>query len=776
MPIHILGIRHHGVGSAKNVRESLHHLRPDMILVEGPPEAAGMLNWVTHRDMKPPVAMLIYNVDKPKQAVFYPFATFSPEWQALVYGVERQIPVRMMDLPLSHQFAMENSPPSTVDSLQPEEEENKPKTEEETNPPSEIGMPNHRNPKSEVAPDPISFLSTIAGYDDRELWWEHHFEHKYLQGEATGHFEAIMLAMEALRERGHEDQPLPAQERDDLREAYMRRIIRQAEQEGYQNIVIICGAWHAPALRDTQSTQKEDDKRLKGLPKAKIATSWIPWTNSRLSWNSGYGAGIQSPGWYEHLWNHPEDRGIRWLTRVAKLFRQKKMDTSTAHIIEAFRLAEALASLRGLSRSGLKEFNEATQAVLCNGEPVLLKLVEEELIVARNVGKVPRELPKLPLQSDFEFYQKKLRLEPSEQRKECELDLRKELDLNRSIFLHRLDILEIGWGNKFYTLSKGTFKEMWSLRWEPEMLIRIIDKNIWGNTVAEASSQYLLDKCNRTQSITEVAGFIQQAIPAELFGVIDQLLTQLNELATVSSDILELMGALSPLVDVSRYGNVRKTDLTALNQLVNGLITRICIGLPNACYGLDDNNANQVFTHIRKVDEAVRLLERDYLETAWYQTLLVLLDKDRVNPLITGCTCRLLFDGQLLPEEETARRFGLALSVGNEPGYSAGWLEGFLKGSGMILLFDHALWDILHKWIAEMEPTKFVELLPIMRRTFAQFEVGERHQLGAKAKRWTENGGVLPATGTSGREDQSFNPGRAERVLPIIQLLLGMEG
>ena len=39
MPVTILGIRHHGVGSAKNVAERLEQLRPDMILIEGPPKS-----------------------------------------------------------------------------------------------------------------------------------------------------------------------------------------------------------------------------------------------------------------------------------------------------------------------------------------------------------------------------------------------------------------------------------------------------------------------------------------------------------------------------------------------------------------------------------------------------------------------------------------------------------------------------------------------------------------------------------------------------------------
>ena len=36
--VHVLGVRHHGPGSARAVAEALDELRPDLVLVEGPPE------------------------------------------------------------------------------------------------------------------------------------------------------------------------------------------------------------------------------------------------------------------------------------------------------------------------------------------------------------------------------------------------------------------------------------------------------------------------------------------------------------------------------------------------------------------------------------------------------------------------------------------------------------------------------------------------------------------------------------------------------------------
>ncbi|KPV49127.1 hypothetical protein SE17_34365, partial [Kouleothrix aurantiaca] len=121
---------------------------------------------------------------------------------------------------------------------------------------------------------------------------------------------------------------------------------------GYERIAVVCGAWHAPALVDLASP-KADAALLKGLPKTKLQATWVPWTHGRLAYGSGYGAGIESPGWYEHLWHgmragHTSTEvATRWLARVARLLREQDFDVSSAHVIEAVRLAEALAALRG---------------------------------------------------------------------------------------------------------------------------------------------------------------------------------------------------------------------------------------------------------------------------------------------------------------------------------------------------------------------------------------------------------------------------------------------
>ena len=101
-----LGIRHHGPGSAYSVVQALTAIQPDIILIEGPPEAESVVALASAAAMEPPVALLIYAEDDLADAAFYPFALFSPEWQALTYGLRQGLPVRFMDLPQSHHCAL----------------------------------------------------------------------------------------------------------------------------------------------------------------------------------------------------------------------------------------------------------------------------------------------------------------------------------------------------------------------------------------------------------------------------------------------------------------------------------------------------------------------------------------------------------------------------------------------------------------------------------------------------------------------------------------------
>lgn len=766
----ILGIRHHGPGSARSVLQALHALQPDLILVEGPPDAQELLALAADADMKPPVAVLIYDPAEPRRAVYYPFAEFSPEWQAIRYGLANAAPVRFMDLPQAIRVALEvaaetaaTTPPP--DSVAPSVEPAEPlvdsvvaaeleEIESEEAEAEESALPDIRH-------DPLRWIAEAAGYGDGERWWERLVEQRQDSREL---FQAIQELMTALRAEA--DAQSASEILEQQREAAMRTQLRAAQKEGFERIAVVCGAWHAPALANPPPA-REDNAQLKGLPKRKLAATWVPWTHGRLASASGYGAGVAAPGFYQHLWESAGEPTTRWLARIAQLLRTHGLDASTASVIEAARLAETLAALRDRPRPTLEELNEAAHAVLCHGDSTPLKLIEEQLLIGERLGAVPDHTPTLPLQQDLQRQQKRLRLPPEAGQRLLELDLRKPNDLERSQLLHRLNLLDIPWGQTERATGKGTFKENWRLQWQPELAVAVIEANLWGNTVLDAATARARDRAEHSEQLNQLTVLVEQTLLAELPDAIGVVMERLQNVAALTSDIPHLMDSLPPLARVLRYGNVRQTDASLVGHVVDGLVTRIAIGLPAACSSLDDEAAQALFVKIQALHAAIGLLQNSQQTTIWQAALAKLADQAGLHGLLAGYACRLLFEQNVLPPPDTARRMGLALSLAGEPAQAAAWLEGFLHGSGLLLLHNDVLWGILDSWVSGLSNTAFTQLLPLLRRTFASFPAPERRQLGERVKQGGAGRG--PAT-----TETDVDVARADGVLPLAARLLGL--
>lgn len=754
---HLFGVRHHGPGCARSLLAALQTLEPDCLLVEGPPDGDAMLPLVLDDAMVPPVALLIYNPDESQQASFYPFADFSPEWQALRYALTRGIETRFIDLPIAHQFGLRKleadakagddlaapSPTLVEDSLSEGDE------------PQAYG-------------DPLDWLAQAAGHGDGESWWNYMIEERC---DGLELFAAIREAMISVREeatlRRRREQD---EHREALREAYMRKCMRQAQKDGFTRIAVVCGAWHLPALENLPSA-KADNDLLKGLPKTKVAATWVPWSYQNLSFRSGYGAGVDSPAWYDHLWHASpnEQRSISWLAKAARLFRDNDLDCSSAHIIEAVRLADALAALRERPQAGLDELSEALRSLVCMGNEAPMQLIHRQLIVGEKLGAISPQAPAVPLQRDIEQQQKSLRLKPEAAQKNLDLDLRQPNDLARSHLLHRLNLLDIRWGalNRTGHSAKGSFHEIWTLQWEPELALAIIDASRWGNTLGDAATHKAVHEAQQSQSLPQLSELVQKVLLADLQAAIAPVTRALENLTALASDVAQLLAAIPPLSQIARYGNVRNTDVAMVEHILQSLIPRAAIGLPGACSALDDDAAQAIREFLVGAHQAVRLLAKDELNDDWFSALRQLTRLDNTHGLIAGLAARLLFDSQKADTDTTAIHMSQALSLGNDPAAAAAWVEGFLNQSGMILLHDAQLWILLNSWLNELTDDHFTRVLPLLRRTFATFSAAERRQLGERAQR--PDGQIKASTGST-----DFNLDRAEQTIPLLRALLGL--
>jgi hypothetical protein len=760
----LLGIRHHGPGSARAVERALDAYRPEIVLIEGPPEADPLVAFAASDQLRPPVALLAYPVDKNAvtvgRASFWPFAEFSPEWRAIRWAVAADVPVRFFDLPAATRLAPERVDQSPIDETAAAE-------------PAEPAEPAPAEPDA-LRADPIAVLATVAGYDDPERWWEDVVEHRFDArvgddplAAALDPFNAIAEAMTAVR--ADTPAPPPIEARDEARrEAYMRNVLRTARKQ-HPRVAVVCGAWHVPALTDPLPAASADAKVLRKLPKVKVAATWVPWTHGRLASWLGYGAGVSSPGWYHHLFTAPDHVLERWFVQVAGVLRDEGQPVSSAHVIEAVRLATALATLRGRPFPGLAEVTEATHAVLCDGDDLRLALVNRRLVVGERLGEVPDDTPSVPLVRDVAAAQRSLRLPPRALARELDLDLRREIDVGRSRLLHRLRLLGVDWGIWAPTRSgTGTFWESWRLQWQPEFAVDLVAASGYGTTVAAAATSRVEELATAAATLGDVTALVERCLLADLPDALASVLRALDDRIALDQDVAHLMAALPALARTLRYGDVRGTDTGAMRTVAEGLVVRVCVGLPPALAALDDSAALEMRDHVDGVHSALALLDGAELRERWLETLGRLAERDDLHGLIAGRINRLLLDSGRVDVDEVRRRLGLILTVGVPPARGAAWVEGFLAGGGLLLVHDERLLALVDGWLAGIPKDIFIEVLPLLRRTFSSFAEPERRSIGERARRLGDS--AAPATPAD-----DLDPERVALVLPTVALLLGLD-
>jgi hypothetical protein len=770
----VLGIRHHGPGSARSLLRALAEFGPDQVLIEGPADADPLVGWAASPVMRPPVAILAYAPLEPRRAAFWPFATFSPEWQALTWSLSHDVPVGFCDLPAAHTLAPETAEPPSPDLLSPDLlSPDQPAAEGPDAPPRRV-----------VRRDPLGALATAAGYDDAERWWDDVVESRL---DSSSPFPALLEAMAELRIALPETDPVEALS-EARREAYMRKTIRAAVKRGSRRVAVVCGAWHAPVLSWPLPPASADLATLRGLPKTKITTTWVPWTHQRLSASSGYGAGIASPGWYHHLWSAPDRPVVRWLTSVAGALRTRDLPVSSAAVIEAVRLAETLAGLRGRPLAGLAEVNDATLAVLCDGDETALRFVTDELVVGQATGHVDPGVPTVPLEADLIATCRRLRLKREPGVKLHDLDLRKPLDQQRSVLFHRLRVLGLGWARpaESEVAGRGTFRETWQSAWRPELALAVIEAAVWGTTVLTAATAKLAETTD-SGTLVELTAAVERALLAELPDGLDQLLTSLAQRAALDADVVHLMEALPALARAHRYGDVRGTDTSALATVATTLVVRICAGLLPAVTGLDADAAREMRQRMDRVHHAIGLLradrtdEPDHTEAEpdrtaqevgrtalgddWFATLTALLGRADVPTEVAGRVVRVLFDaGRIVDGPQRVHR---ALSYGASAPDKAAWVDGFFADGALLLIHDVELRGLVDAWVAGLTDEEFVDVLPLVRRTFSTFSPPERRLIGERLA-------AARSGGPSVADPWSYDLALAAPALAVVDQILGV--
>jgi hypothetical protein len=720
------------------------------VLIEGPPEADDLIPFAGAPGMKPPIAFLVHASSDANAAFFSPFAEFSPEWQALLWAIRHKTPAHFIDWPggiTIHQLiAAKDKDPEGMEVL--------------------------------ADSDPLDTLAELAGFTEGEAFWNALIEQGRLghgaeanAGEnALAVFAAIEHAMTQVRAESGSVRSERSRLRDEQREAWMRIHIRQALKECDGPVAAVVGAWHVSALRH-EASAASDKALIKNLEREKIEVTWVPWTNSRLSTASGYGAGVISPGWYRHLWSlyaqekptEPATFAAQWQARTAALLRNEGYPTSTASAIEAARLSLTLAAMREHAVPGLEEMRESALASLCYGEDVPLRLIERKLYIGEQVGEIDPSVPQMPLARDLALWQKKTRLKPEDVESEVRVDLRSEAGLLKSTLLHRLLILKVPWGKLIEAeAGRGTFRELWRLRWVPELSVSLAEALVYGGTIEQASANAQIERSQKQKStsISEQAELIRAALVADLPVAAKACITRLQEMAVDAGEITELMKAVAPLVRVLRYGTARELPETELRSLIHALSVEVNAGVRLASHNLGEDAASARIDAMRAYDEVLHLFGDETLIDSW---------RHQLTARVVGLSLRRLHDMRTWDLEQVRSAFSLR-TRGETPPRAGAFIETFLAGGSEVLLQDQPLLELLDDWLCALAENDFVETLPLLRRSFSVFDAVARRRLMDRVAKGAHQmtHAVIPSNGSS---NEAF-----DRALPLLYQILGFSG
>ncbi|WP_246239426.1 DUF5682 family protein [Paenibacillus anseongensis] len=721
---HVFGIRHLSPAGAHHLLAFLDEIRPTAVLVEGPNDASPYIEELSSSGVVPPIAILAYTNELPVRTLLYPYASYSPEYQAFQWASRNSALAAFIDLPSEHALSLYEQ-------------------RQRTSFISESAKAEEYQTYVHQQRTLYQQLAELSEEPDYEAYWERHFEHNLQKNAYRMSIHQFSLQMRELTAR--QEMKFAPQETayNEIREGYMRRKIQETIASGHapEKIVVVTGAHHASALDFRFPSMT--DQELNGLPKTATKLTLMPYSYYKLSSHSGYGAGNQAPAYFELLWQCLQKGDLKrlpalYFSQVAVHLREQGTHRSTASLIEAVRLSEALAAMHEGSQPTWRDMRDAAMVCLGYGE---LSTISEALArtdIGTAIGRLPEGVSQTPIQDDLnrELSRLKLGKFKSAVATTLELDLRENrkvkseeaafLDLKRSIFLQRLELLGISFAKKQRVNQvSASWAEVWVLQWTPEAEIQAVESTLKGETIELAAAYALKERLDSCADIAEASRIIRIACDCDLTELMEQATSALQGLAVDAGSFEQVAAAAYELSVLIRYGSIRRIETNSLLPLLRQLFLRGTLLLMDASSCNDDAAHGMV-----RAMQSLNTIAQDEFEVVddllWFSKLQELASRDDRNAKLSGFAFAILLERNDITDERVAQEVSRRLSPGIPVDLGAGWFEGMSMRNRYALLSRVTLWQQLDTYIGSLEKEAFHRSLVFLRRAFGSFEPREK--------------------------------------------------
>ncbi len=391
-----------------------------------------------------------------------------------------------------------------------------------------------------------------------------------------------------------------------------------------------------------------------------------------------------------------------------------------------------LARLRGRPMPILDDIHDALITCCCKGDPsdvgVHLLKAMTHADIGTKVGRVTEALGQLPIVNDFYRQMDLLQLEEcmsKEQLFKLKVDKRKDLENKQSIFFHRLLWLGIALASLLEAPSgdfaTGTlFLERWGVKWSPNVESKLIDCNLYGDTIESAA----LARFRELMAAQDLnAGYASKllvdSINMDLPNVIQHVEGVLASAIDNDNRFASLAQALANLIVLERYGIYRDARKGIVNVLLERCFDRACFAIIEII-AVPEEQQPEVVSGLLTLAEIIQRGDRPSLDkNLFVEHVRNAADACEV-PFMRGVLLGVLTEMRINTAEDLANELSALAKAPVEIMITAGdFLDGIMAASRTsIMLGAKSLIAAIDELLRAAEWDPFLTMVPKMPAAF----------------------------------------------------------
>lgn len=704
--LRVVGVRHHSPACARLVARVIDACSPAMVLIEGPSDMNERIDELL-LGHELPIAVYSYRLDGDDavraRGTWTPFCDYSPEWVALTRGRAAGAETLFIDLP-AYDDAFHDRINRYADGL--------------------------------LARLSWSEIAEAHGFDCSDALWDHLFESQgddeHIEGRLAGYFDGL---------RGSDASEDPAGEMDARREAYMAQWIGWAlgRVDEQATVLVVCGGYHAPALRRLSAALRPPEPPPCTPPEgARVGSFLVPFSFKRLDSFAGYASGMPSPAFYQAVWEREVEAPHHMLAHAVERLRGIGQVVSTADHSAARVMTDGLARMRGhavptrsdtldgLVATLLKEPIDAPlpwserQVLRPGTAPLLVELVAAYSGERR--GSLAQGTPAPPLVGDARGELASVDLPLGPDVKRVELACADPATQRARTILHRLRVLAIDGIELVGTPSLGrgntgaAFTERWSLVELEGTLPTLIERAVYGATLAQAARACLEERMARAGDLLDFVAALSDALLTSLPHLAHALSAATLAVVEKESRLAHAGAALEALSAIDRQ--LERDGANANVAALREAVFERALWLLEAAGDATD-------TTFRREDVlAVRAIARAMPSTAAEDCLERIALRRHAPPALRGACLGALWSAHNMRGHAPAEvASDVCLTI--ESAALGDFLSGLAVTAREELLASELL-DAVDERVRALEDEEFLVGLPALRRAFAYFPPRER--------------------------------------------------